>query len=216
MSSVELTRMGDVWLLTMKGSETKPGIFENRFNPTFVAQLNEALDTVENTSGTTALVTTSTGKIFCNGLDLTWLADNTDQTATFLASFEKLLHRIQFFPVPTVAAINGHAFAGGCMFSIAHDYRVMREDRGFICLNEIDLGMTLTEGMNALVKSKIDPRVLRAMLLQGHRSVPVLTFVIFNFFTFFCSLLLYTRSYLHTTFLVCMVVVIFILRLVVM
>lgn len=46
-----------------------------------------------------------------------------------------------------MAAVNGHGFAGGCMFAFACDYRVMREDRGFLCLPEVDLGFDLMEGM---------------------------------------------------------------------
>jgi enoyl-CoA hydratase/carnithine racemase len=62
------------------------------------------------------------------------------------------LGRLLCFPVPTIAAINGHAFAGGFMLAFAHDYRIMRTDRGFLCLPEIDLGMGLLPGMNAIIR----------------------------------------------------------------
>ena len=164
-----LTQVGNVWVLEMQGSETQPGVFENRFNPAFIAELNSRLDEVEAAEGTCALVTTSSGKIYSNGLDLEWLGEHPKEADAFMASVHKLLHRLLFFPVPTVAALNGHAFAGGCMLALAHDYRVMREDRGYLCLNEIELGMNLTPAMNALVLAKVDRHVLREVLLQGRR-----------------------------------------------
>jgi enoyl-CoA hydratase/carnithine racemase len=73
------------------------------------------------------------------------------------------------FPVPTVAAINGHAFAAGAMMALAHDFRVMRGDRGFLCLNEIDLRIPLAPGMAALVRSRLPGPTLRDMVLTGAR-----------------------------------------------
>ena len=55
------------------------------------------------------------------------------------------------FPVPTIAALNGHAFAAGMMLALAHDYRVMRDDRGFLCLPEVDLHMPFAPGMNSII-----------------------------------------------------------------
>ena len=43
-------------------------------------------------------------------------------------------------PIPTIAAINGHAFGAGMMFAVAHDYRLQREDRGYMCAVEIEIG----------------------------------------------------------------------------
>lgn len=164
-----LSRQDAVWVLEFHGSETQKGRFENRFNPDFVAQFNKALDEIEKDKSCAALVTTSSGKIYSNGLDLAWMGENPKDVDDFMASVHRLLHRVMFLPIPSIAAINGHAFAGGFMLALCHDYRVMREDRGYLCLNEIDLGMNLTHGMNALVRAKIDPYHLRAVLLTGKR-----------------------------------------------
>lgn len=50
----------------------------------------------------------------------------------------------------TISFLAGHCYAGGMLFALAHDYRVMREDRGFLCLPEIDLGFPLAPGMYAI------------------------------------------------------------------
>ena len=58
-------------------------------------------------------------------------------------------------PIPTVCAINGHAFGAGFMFALSHDVRIMREDRGFICANEMQLGLPIPRPELALFKHKI-------------------------------------------------------------
>ena len=54
----------------------------------------------------------------------------------FLLEMIRLLGRMAVFPVPTIALVTGHAFAGGCMFALAHDYRVLYKS---IILNNIFL-----------------------------------------------------------------------------
>jgi enoyl-CoA hydratase/carnithine racemase len=79
------------------------------------------------------------------------------------------LARLLVFPMPVVAAVNGHAFGFGAMLVLASDFSVMREDRGFFCLPEVDLGMGLVPSMNALVTHRLSGRVLRDLLLTGQR-----------------------------------------------
>src|SRR6185369_12538700 len=87
----------------------------------------------------------------------------------FLATVLALFARIVAFPFPTCAAIGGHAFAGGGMLALAHDWRVMRGDRGFFCLPELDLGMPLVVGMRTLIREKLGVRVYRDVVLTGAR-----------------------------------------------
>ena len=163
MANLELSRDGDVFVLRMKNGE-------NRFNPDSVAAINAALDEVEGSRGAAALVTTGEGKFYSNGLDLDWLSQQEHADAMrFLATVLKVFARLIEFPVPTCAAINGHAFAGGGMLSLAHDWRVMRNDRGFFCLPELDLGMPLVLGMRTLIKEKLGTRVYRDTVLTGGR-----------------------------------------------
>jgi enoyl-CoA hydratase/carnithine racemase len=68
-------------------------------------------------------------------------------------------------PAPAVAAIQGHCFAAGAMLALAHDWRVMRADRGFFCLPEADINIPFTPGMTALIQAKLPrPAVTEAMV----------------------------------------------------
>lgn len=163
MIDLVLTRDGDVFVLRMKSGE-------NRFNPEFISAMNGVLDEVEGSSGAAALVTTGEGKFYSNGLDLNWLAQQEHADAMqFLATVLGLFARLVAFPVATCAAVNGHMFAGGAMLALTHDWRVMRSDRGFFCLPEIDLGMPLAHGMRSLLKEKLAKRVFRDTVLTGGR-----------------------------------------------
>ncbi len=66
--------------------------------------------------------------------------------------------------------MNGHAFAGGCIFAIAHDYRIMRKERGFLCMNEIDIGLPMPEYFYKLVfKPKVNNSVFMDLCAIGKR-----------------------------------------------
>lgn len=161
---LDLQRQGDVFLLTMNSGE-------NRFNRGFVGAFNDALDEVEKSSGQAALVTVGgSDKFYSNGLDLEWLGGiNEAEGREFIGDVIRLLGRVMGMAVPTVAAINGHAFAGGAMLALAHDFRVMRSDRGFFCLPEVDLGLPLGAGMATLIKTRLWGATLRDLVLTGVR-----------------------------------------------
>ncbi len=163
MAGVDLGRDGNVFVLRL-------GDGENRVNRTFVDELGRALDEVEATPGPAALVTTGTGKFYSNGLDLEWMGGpGRDSIGPFLADTMKLLGRLLTFPAPTVAAVNGHCMAMGALLALAQDWRVMRSDRGYFCLPEIDLRLAFQPGMTAVVRAKLSPPVLRDTILTGAR-----------------------------------------------
>jgi enoyl-CoA hydratase/carnithine racemase len=165
MDSIELTREGAVFVLTMQAGE-------NRFNRGFVDALNGALDEVERSSGPAALVTVGgTEKFYSNGLDLAWMGgdEGRHEGPGFVADVIALFGRLLAYPIPSVAAINGHAFAAGAMLALAHDFRVMRADRGFFCLPEVDINIPLAPGMTALIETKLSAKVVVETVLTGAR-----------------------------------------------
>ncbi|KUL89766.1 hypothetical protein ZTR_00504 [Talaromyces verruculosus] len=136
-----------IYLLTF----TSPA--DNRLIPEFLDSFLLALDILEHNYPKGVLITTSgIQKFFSNGLDLESALSSPG------------------YPMPTIALINGHAFAGGFMISMYHDYRIQNPKRGFLCLNEIALGIPLTPPMRSIFMHKIqDGAIIRSMILEGKR-----------------------------------------------
>ncbi len=150
---IRLEKQGDVFVLAMT-------VGENRWNTTFVRAFDEALDEVAASEGPASLVTASEDeKFFSNGLDLAWVSSTGEHPggdrSVFGSEAMALFARMITFPVPTVCAVNGHAFGAGFMIALCHDVRVMREDRGYLCANEVELGLSVPEPELALFRHKI-------------------------------------------------------------
>jgi enoyl-CoA hydratase/carnithine racemase len=157
-----LDRDGEVFVLDL-------GDTENRFHPDWLTAVQEHLTTVDAAEGHRALVTTGAGKFFSNGLDLEWLAQHGDRFLDYVIDVHALLARFLALPVVTVAAVQGHAFAGGGMVALAHDFRVMRADRGYFCLPEVDINIPFTRGMSGLIQGKLSKRTAHEAMTTGRR-----------------------------------------------
>jgi enoyl-CoA hydratase/carnithine racemase len=145
---ITLRREGAVAILTWDDGE-------NRVNLDSLSLLNTRLDEVEATEGPLALVLTGTGKFFSNGLDLGRFGSNPEEFNATLKEAKRTIGRLFLFPAYTVAAINGHAFAMGAMISCGFDYRVMREDRGYWCMNEAEIGLALDEQLFSILTARL-------------------------------------------------------------
>jgi enoyl-CoA hydratase/carnithine racemase len=157
-----LDRQNDVFVLDL-------GDGENRFHPDWIASVNAALDNVEKAHGPCALVTCATGKFFSNGLDLEWLLAHGEQYQEYVVSVHELFARVLSLPLITVAALQGHTFAAGAMLSLAHDFRVMRADRGYWCLPEADINIPFTPGMSALIQARLTPQAAHEAMTTARR-----------------------------------------------
>lgn len=151
--TVTLEKIDDVYVMHYANGP-------NVWNTSFVRDIAAALDEVEAScggadgKGPAALVTCSDDpKFFSNGLDLAWMTakDKDEQEALggpwkpFNPEVMALFARIMTFPIPTVCAVNGHCFGAGMMIALCHDVRFMREDRGSMCANEVELGFAIPE-----------------------------------------------------------------------
>ena len=151
-----------VWSLDL-GSD------ENRFHPDWLEQTDALLDEIATSTEPAVLVTSGSDKFFSNGLDLDWLGANGDRLGWYVDRIHALFAKVLTLPVPTVAAVNGHAFGGGAMLAMAHDFRVMREDRGFFCFPEVDIRIPFTTGMSALITAKLAPASAVEAMTTGRR-----------------------------------------------
>ena len=159
---LDLQKEGEVLVLRMDAGE-------NRFSAEAIVRWNELLDEVEAAPGNKALVTTGTGKFYSNGLDLEYMQSGEVEPGAYIGSVLAIMARVLTFPAVTVAAMNGHAFGAGAQIALAHDYRVMREDRGYFCMPEIDLGMPLHPGMTALIQARLPIQTAHEVIATGTR-----------------------------------------------
>ena len=159
---IELDREDNVFVLRMREGE-------NRFSLDWLTDVNAALDRVEATEGPVALVTTGDGKFYSNGMDLDWLATAPARAGEYLQMIYRVLGRVLSLPAVTVAAVNGHAFGGGAQFAVAHDFVIMRADRGYWCMPEADLGLALTPEYMSLLRAKLTGQTLHEALITGRR-----------------------------------------------
>lgn len=164
MASVHLNREGDVFVLRYDNDE-------NRFQPESLGEWNAALDEVEGAGNPAALVTTGTGKFYSNGLDLDWMLGTAteEEREEYIPSVLGLMARVLVFPTITVAALNGHAFGAGAQLSLAHDFRVMRTERGYWCMPEIDMKSPLHPGMTAIIEARVPRQTAHELIVTGTR-----------------------------------------------
>lgn len=168
-----LQKRGNIFFLTLTGD----GADEHRLNPTLISSIRSALSEAKSQSTRgTALVTVAEGKFFSNGFDLAWAKSSSGGSPSEAVNL--LRHMVELFkdvvadlislPMPTIAAVTGHAAAAGLMLAMSHDYVLMRRDRGVLYMSEVDIGMTLPGYFTALMRSKVaKPDVRRDVLLRG-------------------------------------------------
>lgn len=138
-----------VWVFTMRTGQ-------NLIGSATLDTWSEVLDQVEGADVPRALVVTGSDHFWCTGLDLDRVSEYSDaERIAFMNRFDRLLGRILTAPFITVAALNGHTIAGGALLALAHDYRIMRSDRGYMSLPSIDVGIPFTPGMSALISAKV-------------------------------------------------------------
>lgn len=133
--------------------------------------LEAALAGAERVEG--PLVLTGAGSIFSAGVDLFRVVDGgRAYIERFLPALNSLFLRLFMLPRPVVAAVNGHAIAGGCILACACDYRVMAEGKGRIGLPELTVGVPFPASAIELLRSVIDPAHLHEFLLMGRTYDP--------------------------------------------
>ena len=148
------------------------GSGRNPVNPDWIARVSAALDEAEAAPLPRALVTTCSGDFFSVGFDLKWMAANPDGVPELVASMHELVARMLELPLPTVAALRGHAFAGGLLFALAHDYRVMADGDVYLGLPEIDGRVVFSPGLTDLVRARLAPQTAHEAMTSGRRYAP--------------------------------------------
>ena len=120
-----------------------------------------------------AVVVTGQGRIFSAGVDLIRLSEGgADYTRRFLPALHKLYDAVFFHPKPVVAAINGHAIAGGCVLACCADRRIMARGEGRIGVTELLVGVPFPTLAFEIVRFAVPPRYLPEFTLGGATYAP--------------------------------------------
>jgi enoyl-CoA hydratase len=115
-----------------------------------------------------AVVLTGSGSTFSAGVDLYQLLNGgSDYVRHFLPVMDNFLRTLLVFPRPLVAAVNGHAIAGGCIIAAAADYRLMSEGNARIGVPEVAVGVPFPRLPFEIIAARLSPRVLREVVYSG-------------------------------------------------
>lgn len=156
-----LEKKGEIFILTLTG----PG--EHRLNPTLLDEIQSALNQVRAaaTSSSSALITTAHGKFFSNGYDLDWAGSDQSRSELMNSKLRSLVADFISLPLPTIAAVTGHASAAGFILARCHDFVLMRNDRGFIYMSEMDIALVIPAWFHALIANKVGSPIARRDLM---------------------------------------------------
>lgn len=161
---MRIERQGKVALLRVESGKV------NAIGPSFVAGLNGLLDGLRDAG---AAVIVGQGSAFSAGLDLPALID-LDQNAMrrFIDDFNAIMLRIFELPIPLVAAVNGHAIAGGCVLALQADLRIAADRDSRIGLNEAQLGIGLPGVVLETLRAQVPASSLAPIAVEGRLFSP--------------------------------------------
>ena len=150
----------------------------NAINLELIKRLTECMESTEENKEISGIVVTSANdKFFSIGFDIPGLINlRREEFREFYCAFNRLCITLYTFPKPTVAAIVGHAVAGGCILAICCDYRYIAQGKKLMGLNEIKLGVPLPYPADLMLRQIVNDRAARRILDTGDFFPPEETF----------------------------------------
>lgn len=140
----------------------------NALNNTVLDQLRAHLKALESDQEVRSVILTGSGKFFSFGFDVPeFISFTKEQFTEFAVNFTDLYAYLFLYPKPVVAALNGHAIAGGCVLALACDYRVMIDEKAKISLNELGFGSTVFVGIVEMLRFCVGSANAARILYSG-------------------------------------------------
>jgi enoyl-CoA hydratase/carnithine racemase len=163
MGGVRLERRGSLAALRLdkaRGNAIDAGLVED-----LIAACREV---AADPSVRGTLLASAHPKLFSGGLDLVDLAAyDRPAMERFMGRFAEMVYALYTLPMPVVAAVSGHAIAGGCILALTADYRVLRRGDVQIGLNEVRVGVPLPGAVLVLLRSCVPAAALPEIALLG-------------------------------------------------
>lgn len=140
----------------------------NALNEAVVDELAECFQRLAAEPAVRSILLTGTGRFFSFGFDIPGLLGHSKEAFLgYLRKFAALYRDLFGHPKPVVAALNGHAVAGGCMLALACDARLMTAGNGKIALNEIAFGSSLFAGSVEMLRYTLGGRNAQHVAYSG-------------------------------------------------
>lgn len=141
----------------------------NAINREMVNECSNILNDLKDNPNVNGVVLTSSNeKFFSIGFDIPQLFEmSKEEFGEFYHSFNQLCLQLYTLPKPTIAAITGHAIAGGCILTLCCDYRFIADGRKLMGLNEIKLGVPVPYPADRILKELVGFRKARDLLDAG-------------------------------------------------
>jgi 3,2-trans-enoyl-CoA isomerase len=140
----------------------------NSLNLELLTELSNTLTELEKNKCRGLMLTSSSNSVFSAGLDLLELyKPNLDRFKQWWSTLQQTWMKLYGTPYPTVAVINGHAPAGGCLLATSCEYRVMLNNFT-IGLNETKIGMVAPDWFIASMKNTVGARQTELALTAGN------------------------------------------------
>lgn len=131
----------------------------NALNPVVVEELSATFSALQSNTAAGAVVLTGRGKFFSFGFDIPeFLSYTREEFTNFVTSFTAFYRNLFIYPKPLVAALNGHAIAGGCMIALACDTAIIAQGSAKISLNEIAFGSSVFAGSTEMLQFRTGSR----------------------------------------------------------
>jgi len=141
----------------------------NALDMELVNELGKLFERVQHDSNVSALVLASSNDKFLSiGFDIPRLFElPREGFETFFSEFNRVCLSLYTLPKPTIAAITGHAVAGGCSLALCCDYRFIAEGKKLMGLNEIKLGVPVPYLIDCVLRSTVGTRYAREIMNTG-------------------------------------------------
>ena len=168
MPLLSLRNEGKVAIISMDNGK-------NANNLEFAQELLSLLKEVEVEKTNKALILTSSDeKNWSQGIDVMWLMSSVqggkrDDVKAFLSTMDEIYTLMMQYPMPIIAAMNGHTFGNGIVIAAACDFRFMRSDRGFVCFPEVDMNIPFVPGLIDVILKAIPKHKFNEMILTGRK-----------------------------------------------
>jgi enoyl-CoA hydratase len=158
---MEIEQQGEIAVIQMRAGKA------NAMDETFLRRLEQLFDRLV-ASPARAAVLTGYDSFFSAGLALPSLVGmGREQLRSFVGLFESTMRGVFGCPLPVVAAVNGHAIAGGCILALQCDVRLMADGEAKVGLNEVQLGIGLPSAAMTPVRLALPASSIPAVVMEG-------------------------------------------------